>query len=253
MQIKQLEQAIPARRNSGFKNLIVSGCSFTHNNNTQHSIAWPEYLALRYAIPTVVNCAFNGAGNSHINASTQWALESNYYDPADTLVAVMWSGNDRDDLIVNSNTIDPKYPFSYEYSPGVAVAVTGGSSENCLSNTHKSFGVVTELKSPASRAVENYLYVNSLYNYLENRGYRFVFLDFLDRRLPNRTLDFDIADYLAAPLAERYRSRFIPVDNIYAWCLRRNLLEQDDFHPSPAGHLDWTDCVLVPYLDRILF
>lgn len=253
MQVKQLAQTIPALRDSGFKNLIVSGCSFTHNPNRQYSIAWPEYLAMRYTVPNLVNCALSGAGNSHINASTQWALESTYYDPAESLIVVMWSGNDRDDLIIDPAQINPNYPFTYHYNENAAAAITGGSHEGATSNAQESFRVVTKLKSPASRAVENYLYVNSLYNYLENHGYRFVFLDFLDRSLPSRTLDITVTDYLPADLAQRYASRFAPVDNIYAWCLQRDLLAADDFHPSPAGHLAWTDRVLIPYLDSVLF
>jgi hypothetical protein len=253
MQVKHMTQSIPACRHSGIQNLIVSGCSFTQNTSQEHSVTWPEYLAHRYTIPTVINCALAGAGNSHINASLQWALESCYYDPAESLVAVMWSGNDRDDLIVDPTHIDPKYPFQYYYTNSAAAAITGGSDEKCQGNTHESFRVVTDLKSPASRAVENYLYVNSLYNYLKNCGYRFIFLDFLDRSLPNRTLDVNITDYLPKELAQRYASRFAPVENIYSWCLRRDLLTDDDFHPSPDGHLAWTDAVLIPYLDSMLF
>ena len=80
-----------------------------------------------------------------------------------------------------------------------------------------------------------------------------MFLDYLDRSLPSLTVDFDIVPYLPAELAQRYRSWFAPVDNIYAWCLRQDLLAHDDFHPSPDGHLTWTDRVLIPYLDSVLF
>lgn len=253
MRVKQIAQGIPALRCSGIQNLIVSGCSFTQNISQQYSIAWPEYLAQRYSIPNLVNCAVGGAGNSHINSTTQWALEYTLYDPKQSLVVVMWSGNDRDDLIIDSSYLDPTYLFRFDYADGVSAAVTGGSSDRCRTNAQQSFRVVADLKSPASRAVENYLYVNSLYNYLQNHGYRFVFLDYLDRSLPSRTVDFDITLYLPEELAQRYRSRFAPVENIYAWCLRRDLLTDDDFHPSPDGHLAWTDRVLIPYLDSILF
>jgi lysophospholipase L1-like esterase len=249
----QIPGTLATARDSGITNLIVSGCSFTHNPSDQHSVSWPQYLAARYAIPTVDNVALSGAGNSHINASVQWLLECNNYDRAHSLVVVMWSGNDRDDLIIDSSCLDPKYPVRFDYAAGVSAAITGGSSDRCRTNVQHSFRVVTDLKRPASRAVENYLYVNSLYNYLQNNSYRFVFLDYLDRSLPNRTLDVDITPYLSDQLAQRYRSRFAPVENIYAWCLQQDLLEPDDFHPSPDGHLAWTDRVLIPYLDSILY
>jgi hypothetical protein len=199
----------------------------------------------------VDNVSLPGAGNAHINASVQWQLENNNYLHDQALVVVMWSGNDRDDLIASRLSLNT-YPWSHHFNEQVSTVITGGSSDECAGNSTRSIRCLTSIKTPSSRAVENYLYVNSLYNYLENHGYRFVFLDYLDRSLPNRTLDIDITPYLPEQLAQRYLSRFAPVENIYAWCLRQDLLQADDFHPSSEGHLAWTDRVLIPYLDSIL-
>jgi hypothetical protein len=38
----------------------------------------------------------------------------------------------------------------------------------------------------------------------------------------------------------------------YTWALENDLLTDDDFHPSPDGHLDWTQKVLLPKLQTII-
>jgi lysophospholipase L1-like esterase len=110
---------------------------------------------------------------------------------------------------------------------------------------------VKTLKSLQSRSIENYLYVCNLARYLTCLGYSFVFLDYADPARPLRSQHFDIKPYLPEALAQRYAAWFAPVTDIYTWCLKRDQLGDDDFHPTPAGHLAWVDHVLLPYLDQM--
>jgi len=85
----------------GYKNLIVSGCSFTRNFRNMVTTSWPHYLRDLGGFSYVTDLALSGAGNYHIATSMQWYLENNTVDINDTLIIVMWSGNDRDDEIVS--------------------------------------------------------------------------------------------------------------------------------------------------------
>ena len=89
--------------NSKFKKLVVSGCSFTHNNH-HDKCAWANLLA-DWSGMTIVNLATPGAGNEHIANSLILYLEKNKLDPSNTLVMAMWSGIDRNDLIVSRKKI----------------------------------------------------------------------------------------------------------------------------------------------------
>ena len=76
-----------------------------------------------------------------------------------------------------------------------------------------------------------------------------MFLDFMDRTLPNRSNDITITDYLPEILHNKLE-QMIPTDieNFYRWSLQRLLLCDDDFHPNAKAHQSWCDQVLVPYL-----
>jgi lysophospholipase L1-like esterase len=235
---------------SKFKNLVTAGCSFsTVADNSEYSLSWPEYLRDRLGIDNLYSLAQAGAGNRQIAASTQWFLEQHRLDCNDTLVVVMFSGNDRDDEIVDINCLERP---SYRYTDKVAGAITGGQYHASVSNVRQAINfkeVVTKLKSPESRAVENYLHVIGLWSYLEHRGYQTVYTRFLDTKEPSRSKDFDIKDYLPEELAGRLDTVIDPkLTNIYSWCLRQGLLSNDDFHPAPEGYLSWVDTALIPYI-----
>ena len=213
-------------------NLIVGGCSFTYNFSDTDSSAWPCYLRDRCGFKKLLDCSVPGAGNYHISSAVQWCIEEQDPDPSDTVVVVMWSGNNRDSVISKPG-LETQHHWKYNYT------------DQAMFFQHDNMG---QLKSNESRAVENYLYVSSLYNYLQNRSIPFVFLDFIDRSIPNRSNDVAVDSYLPVKLQQRYRSMFAPVRNFYEYALRNDMLNSDDFHPNNLCHLKWTDEVLVPYM-----
>ena len=233
-----------------YKNLVVSGCSFTYNNSDSSACSWPLYLKDLGGFSHVTNLALPGAGNNHIKNSMQWHLENNHYDTNDTLIIVMWSGNDRDDDIVSSASLN-NYPFHFYYNDNTASSISGGSGSKNVGNISKDYINQAQMhKTPQSRAVENYLLITGLFHYLKEKQFKFLFLNYIDYTVPSRTVDFDIVPYLPAELQQKYKSMFAKnIDNIYHWCLKRDLLSgKDDFHPSTDGHLGWTREVLLPYL-----
>ena len=226
----------------GYSNLIVSGCSFTFNNHETSAASWPYYLRDIGGFNEVYDCSLPGAGNNHIANSLQWCLENESPDPKNSLVVVMWSGNDRDDYVMPSSNDNKEYPFHFNYSKDVVSGITGGNAPENKGNL-KEYVVP---KSKESRAIENYLIVNSMYHYLKSKGFTFVFLNFLYG--PSRTNHFDLATYLPTDLKHTYKEMFTHVTDLHEWAIRHDFIEEDDFHCNVHGHLDWTRKVLHPYL-----
>jgi hypothetical protein len=245
-----IEKRLDVIYNFGIKNLIVSGCSFTFNNSLHSSVTWPYYLRDLGGFETVYDTSLPGAGNYHIAGSLQLALELDTFDPEESLVIVMWSGNDRDDYLCpdsNYNTEFP-YPCEFRYSKNVITGITGGANPDSRGNTKQGLRELANTKTPESRAYENYLLTVGLKNYLENNSYRYLFLDYIDRTLPSRTWDFPIEQHLPKQLAEKYKSSKADIVSPNTFALKNNMCHLDDFHPSPNGHLEWTKQILIPHL-----
>jgi hypothetical protein len=231
MKIRNTPRVFDTINNLGYKNLLVGGCSFTYNISDNNSSSWPYYIRDKCGFDEVYDCSVQGAGNYQIMTSVVHALETTILDPKDTLIIVMWSGYSRDHDIVGKNvTDDPDYVYNY----------TG--HVNCVINTsHKN-------KTLHSRAIENYIYVVLLREYLKSKGYNNVFLNFVEPGMPVRDATFDITKFLPRDLANQFKSMFSPVENFYKYCVKNNLLQEDDFHPSMQGHLSWAHNILAPAL-----
>ena len=230
----------------GCDNLVVSGSSFTYNNSNQDACTWPYYLRDLGGFKSVYDTSLPGAGNSHIATSLQWSLENHYIDPANSLVVVMWAFNNTDDFVVSS-AATKKYPFQYHYTKSVQSGIVGGA-ENYRTQRPANLGItpnIGQLKCPQSRAVENYLAIVALKAYLTQRGYRSVFLA-AGSSLALRNNDFEIEDHLDPQLAQRLTSHYLPVQDLFDYCLYYDYLESDMLHPSPTGHWNWWRERLVP-------
>ena len=237
--------------NFGIKNLIVSGCSLTYNNDKTAAVTWPYYLRDLGGFDQVLDCSLPGAGNHHVANSLQWAIEVDKPDPVDSLVIVMWSGNDRDDCICPIENSKP-YPFTWNYNDNIISGITGGSHVTAKGNTKEGLLSLAKTKTLGSRAIENYLYIINLQNLLQNKGYKFLFLDYIDRLLPSLTVDFDIKKHLPSDIGTNLNNMITKVIPPHNWAIKHGLLMEDGFHPSPDGHLDWTRKVLLPKLQTII-
>ena len=235
-----------------FQNLIIGGSSFTHNNHDSCAIAWPYYLRDLGGFEDVLDCSMPGAGNYHITTSTQWAIENLRPDPLKNLVIVMWSCNNMDDCLAGNQDIND-YVFKFNYTQDVCTGITGGthiqSKGNLKSQAFKQYSLT---KTPQSRAIENFLHILSLYNYLKVNNFKFVFLHHLNYSLPSRAHDFDIKTYLPKHLANQMDKMFTKIVTPYEFAVKNDMLADDDFHPSPDGHLNWTRQVLLPKLQQLL-
>ena len=244
---RNIDRAVDQLHDFGYKNLIVSGCSFTYNNSDEHVCAWPYYLRDIGGFETVLDSSLPGAGNAHIANSLKWAIEIDQPAPEDSLVIVMWSGNNRDDCIIPADSLN-SYAFKFLYSKHVASGITGGNHDGAGSNIN-DFQQPT--KSKESRAIENYLHIVSTYHYLQSKNYRFVFLNYCERDLVTLANDFEIFPYLPVSARKKLKSIVTDTVDVYKWAAGHNDLYTDQFHANTESHLTWTRQILLPTLKQL--
>ena len=248
MQTQKIEKQFDKIVDLGFDNLVVGGCSFTYTNPAQVPTTWPYYFRDLAGFNQVYSCAMPGAGNNFISQSMVWGLETKKLSPETTMVVVMWSGHDREDAIFSSDAVDKSANFVYNYTDNVCNGTTGGSGREGDMTLHWwGYRDIHKYKSFESRAVENAIWKIQLKKYLNASGYKSIFVDFLDPSVPNRTENFDIVKFLPDTIKETYSSIMDTVQDPYSFSLKRMLISDDDFHPSPDGNLAWTREILIPY------
>jgi len=231
----------------GLSDLIVGGCSFTYNNHEQAACTWPYYLRDFGGFNQVYDCSMVGGGNGHTARAVLLAIEQNNFDPKKTLVVVQIAGNDRDDYIVDPAHIND-YAFEYRYADNAVIGITGGQNIANFANPEPIVSV-HQMKNRSCRSLENFVNLVSLDSYLALNGFSAIFFEYRDYSLPGRDKNFDPREYLLPTLTKRYEKLVSVVpENFYRFCLKNDLLESDDFHPSADGHLIWTRQCLLPYL-----
>ena len=243
---RSVPRTFDVQHNFRRQNLIVSGSSFTYNNSAQDACTWPYYLRDLGGFDTVLDTSLPGAGNSHIANSLQWALESDAVDPQKSLVVVMWAFNNTDDFVVDASAVK-HYPFEYCYTDSVRSGIVGGA-ENYRTGRPANLSItpnIDQLKSAESRAIENYLAIVGLKAYLNSRGYTSVFLS-AGTSLALRNNDLVIEEHIGNRQAQRLAAHYLPVHDLFDYCLYYDYLESDMLHPTPTGHLTWCRERLVP-------
>ena len=232
---------------SKYKTLLVSGCSFTHNNCEDH-FAWANDLAA-WAGMDIINLAIPGAGNTHIANSIMLYIGQHELDPKETLVMAMWSGVARIDWITDKSLSHFKnsYPFTYNYDQHNEL-VLGGSWWQPKRRTHIEQTLVeySKYQSKHSFTLHSWLAMTNLTNYLKLHGFEYYYTAIRDtehnkelwinyeQELKNLNLNFD-TDTWIKPCIGNY-------------CQIHDMLQDDNFHPSMHGNESWTREILIPYL-----
>jgi len=234
---------------SKYKTLLVSGCSFTHNNSEAH-FAWANDLAVWTGM-NIVNLAVPGAGNTHIANSIMLYIEQHKLDPAETLVIAMWTGTARIDWITDQSLSKFKdmYPFTYNYDQHNEL-VLGGSWWHTKRRSHVEDTLVeySKYQSAHSFALHSWLAMNNLSNYLKSHGFEYYYTSIADTA-NNEELWIDYEQELTELNLTLDKANWV-TPCIGRYCQERNLLQEDNFHPSMQGHEAWTRTVLMPYLNE---
>jgi hypothetical protein len=240
---------------SKYKKLLVSGCSFTHNNH-HTPCTWGNNLAV-WAGLDIHNLGIPGAGNTHIKNSTILWLEKHRPDPADLLIIIMWSGVERVDWITDPDVSKFKtyYPFTYNYSDSTEL-VLGGSwwaKKSIRSQVEKLLVNYTKYQNNQSLALTSWLEMTQLTDYLKQRGYTFYYTAWQDLWLPgdgtNQWINYGVE-------LERLNLSLDPAPWLFSdtnkylgnWAKEHNYLSDDNLHPSHIGHEIWCRSILIPEL-----
>lgn len=229
---------------SKYKHLIVSGCSFTHNR-LQESHAWANLLA-DWAGMTISNLANTAAGNGHIANSIMLHMSRYNYNPADTLVLVMWSDINRSDWIVDQklNLQPNQYRKNYDqYTEHYALGNESWGPDTSVINGFKKF------QSNYSLALQSWLHMNNLSNYLETQNYNYYYTSFVDilwgKGLYKESFLKLLKD-LSLPL-NLNRWILTQHDSLGEYAIRQDMMT-DDNHPTLEGHETWVKTNLITKL-----
>lgn len=240
---------------SKFRHLVVSGCSFTHNNYDT-PCSWANTLAV-WSGMTIDNLAIPGAGNTHIKNSTILHLEKTQSSPDDTLILIMWSGPERIDWITDRQQSNFKsmYPFEYFYTPENELTL-GGSWWSNDAKTHLTQTIVeySKYQSNSSLALNSWLQIQDLENYLKLHNYNYYFMSWFNYSDPvdfkNRWIEF--AAELTNLGLTLDKTRWINSDvenSLGRWAQNHpEFLIADKFHMGWQGHEQWLRKILVPEL-----
>lgn len=241
-----------------YKTLLVSGCSFTHNNGST-IFSWPHILGKELGLE-VINLSIPGAGNTHIANSIILALEKGNLDPATTLVMAMWSGIGRIDWIADNelSKFADTYPFNYNYDE-FSELVVGGNWWNIKRPSPVQSALITysKFQSEKSLALQSWLAMKNLYNYLKVNGFNYYCTSYLNIFADGKNGDAVTINYLKE--LENIKLKldtevWLPLDTdcyLGNYCRKKNLLHDDNFHPGWEGHQVWIREILLPCLQQV--
>ena len=233
---------------SSFKRLLVSGCSFTDQiKHTEKNLplSWPGYAACRCNIPEVIDLSNTAAGNEYIATSIVNEIE-NYsdIDLQNTLILIMWSGLDRRELLHYHDS-----NFVKESKRGIIDKIKFEREQSSTENIKPAIAKAEALRSWKNIIlVENYLRAKKA-----NFGFSFYVNVFDPPFIPRLDYSSNAPDVLEKNKVQQLKNCSWLHDHnksVYEYCLKKDLLSDDLFHPDHNGYLDWTDNILLPSLEK---
>lgn len=226
-----------------FKNILVSGCSFTWNNGNEHIVTWPFYLRDLANIQDVEDCSQAGAGCEHIFNSIVYEVENNpNVNPASTLIMVMWSGLSRHDVIATRDVIGnfngaQTYQFDETFSTFSIFARPIGN--NPLADLCRDYWKIVDFNA---QILASTIKIVTLKHFLESKGFKFVFLSW-------KPIQDEMSLIPSSALTQEAIGSIAPITSLDTYAGNTDQRIPDDEHPSPNGHLGWTREHLMPYLE----
>ncbi len=239
------------------KNFIAGGCSFTCNASDD----WPSIIAKKYNPACYHNLAQGGAGNYYIAESVIHCLNTEKFDPKETLVIIMWSGYSRLDLQVTEQFFKMLEHYRYKteiyknhyiFSGG---ELGGWHNDLLLGNVFKSLYAVTNNEILANQTL-NHMSRTQLY--LEHHGYNYKFLSFINYWQDTKELisrqDYSLKIFNNLLYDEILKANWIfnneKKDCFYEFAKERGLLLGDNFHPNNQAHEEFAHQHIIPHIEK---
>jgi hypothetical protein len=246
-----------------FKNLIVSGCSFTEETKIRTS--WASYVKDYLEISNYVNLGRSAAGNFYICNSIIDEIQKNNYAPDDTLVLVMWSGPGRIDLRLAYDILSLiRYPYkqvSYELDKNYLFSSGLSNSWKTYPDVHPIFQPLYLNSDHHSLAKDTLMHITNLENFLLVNKIQFKFMSFCNiwddknECIPTGCPSLGHFAKGTAALDKINFKNWIFADKqkncIYEHSKQFGLLEPDGFHPTREGHKRFANEVILQYLENL--
>jgi hypothetical protein len=239
----------PRTIKSKFKNVLVSGCSFTFNNSKTDACSWPYYLR-ELANIDIIDGSQSGAGNDHIFNSIINEIEVNeHINPRDTLVIIMWAGFSRVDFICEHDITKNWYwnDNYYKFNDKFSTFSLWPNSSNKYPDLFKLEQIYRKNIGFDAQIYASNLKIIALKNYLENKGFNYIFTQSLTNQdgatgIKGETVEeFEIPKKLSKQVTSVVSNMVFLgnfADSIGSY--------EDDGHPSHEAHLQWTKKHLIP-------
>jgi len=238
---RQLSKQFTSTHTTKFKNLLVSGCSYTYNNSDTHLVTWPFYLRDIAGFKEVHDASQSGAGSNHIFNSVINEIETNSnINATDTLVIIMWSGLPRTDVIAETYITKTHHTMSnYEFNDKFStLSISVDDSNTLITKLGQQY---KKIVSSDAQILESSFKIIALQAYLEKYGFKYVMLNWMDQAPELNTLNISIK--------ERVLSIFDPVKTLDEYAQDTQQRIPNDGHPTPTAHLSWVREYLIPYLE----
>lgn len=240
--IRAIAKQFNTTHSSRYKNILVSGCSFTYNNSEIHACSWPYYLRDLTGFEQVYDCSQSGAGSNHIFNSVINEIETNPdIDSDNTLVIIMWSGLSRTDVIATNNITRPWHDMSnYDFDQKFSTLSIFGQTSETQSPIGNLCLQYKKLIDGDAQIYESCLKIIALESYLKQKGFSFVFLSWQN---PQPELE-------RVSIGPTIKSKLENIEYLREFSIARDQTEPCG-HPTPDAYLSWTREKLLPYLDKL--
>ena len=239
------------------KTLIASGCSFTEGNS------WPSHIHKFLPDIEVINSAMASQGNGHIARKAQWCIAEYLQagnSPQDLMVGIVWSGPTRWEWFFEekfeADNIDGWCPTTgnpHQYIPDATGTWFIGNHlwESGISEKFYS----SDYFNVTWAQIRTYEYILATQSFLKSLGIKYFMTNFNHEVfLPTDDTNLNIS--WMRKLIDW--DNWLPCESLFTWVYDNTelpwpdnhgpLTRTDYMHPSPEQHAEFTQHVVVPFL-----
>ena len=229
------------------KYIVTSGCSFT-----AYDRCWPyrliEQLGGNYSL---INDSHGSTGNAFISRRIVYQigkLLAQGIDPKDIIAGAMWSGANRGnihDYRIRNIGVDEVNPYYWPKEENIGAWQIFSSSNT----SKKALTFYQYIFSYYQSVLETYEYVNSLQNYLNNKGIKYFMCPYMDNW--NYNGEHDNEDpYIRMIVDSIDYSKWVTKEGQWDWVTNNapNLNWYNGTHPGTQQNALWVKEILLPWL-----